>query len=601
MEILKSNEQLVDEPIEADASAQESKTAMSRRGFLKGAVTGAVIAGGVGLLGGVSTAMAGAKPKSGCEDEAEEARDIPPVGPPAKWDAEADVLVVGTGGGGLTAAVKALDGGKSVIVVEKVAEQSVGGTTKQAIVYITYGGSRYQNAKKFAYGGYPFDVDKVVQEVARDYQYTADLKLLRELFVKDGECVDYLGDLGVPWELDPYTAPMCHIWKDIDKDGLISVAIKPVTDLVYRVAKEKGAKFKFESTVIGLVSDRGRIVGVKIRELQTGKVSFIKGKKAVILASGGFASNRPMQKKYLPHVYKGAACSYAMPSDTGEIIRMGFGAGADIAGLGSSTSFDGGIDWMFGNKGTFHQHLYNGSTQLSRQPWFGVDITGKRYPYMDCYPNKYRAEWELMTNQGAVTMSLPDGRGYLIMDKNFEKNIKRLHKASFGCRRPLTTDMADIDRVPEWLHPKDWREGVEYAIKKGAIRKSNTIEDLGKQLGFESGVLPESVRKWNEICESGKDPEFYFPQEWLIPVLEGPFYGIRIGAILFATKCGLKVNEKMQVMSKETHEPIPGLYACFHTAGGFLGENAISGAQNSSCVAASFTSGYIAGEQVAKL
>jgi succinate dehydrogenase/fumarate reductase flavoprotein subunit len=580
----------------SSVSVEESDKGLSRRGFLKGAATGTVVAGGVGLLGGIPKVIA--KEKSAYEDEAEEVRNIPPVGQPAKWDAEADIVVVGTGGAGLSAVLKASQNGKSVIVVEKVAEQSVGGITKQAIVFITYGGSRYQNEKKWAYLGYPLDPDKVLQDVWRDYQYTSDLKLTREMIVKEPECVDWLGDLGVPWELDPFTGPMCHIWKDIDKDGLIALGIKPVTDLMYRLAKEKGARFVFETSVVRLVSNGGRIVGVKARDL-SGKVSFIKGNKAVILAGGGFANNRPMQKKYLPQVYKGAACTYAMPSDTGELIRMGFGAGADIAGIGSSTSFDGGIDWLFGNKGLFYQHLYNGSTQLSRQPWFGVDINGNRYPYMDCYPTKYRAPWELMTNQAAVTMSLADGRGYLVMDKNFEENIKRLHKASFGCRRPITPDMADISRVPDWLIPKDWRKGVEYAIAKGAIRKSSSIEDLGKQLGFEPGILPAAVKKWNETCASGKDPEFFFPEEWLIPILEPPFYGIRIGSIIFATKCGLKVNEKMQVIGTN-HKVIPGLYACFHTAGGYLGENAISGAQNSSCVAPSFASGYIAGDVASK-
>jgi len=569
---------------------EESKKQFSRRGFLKAAATSAAVAGGTGLIG--SLPLIAETKGNITSSEPEGAQPIPPVHAPAKWDDEADVIVVGTGGGGLAAALQAAEKGKKVIVIEKLGEESVGGTTKQAIVFITYGGSRLQNEAKFAVPAFPFNPTKAVQEMYPYFQYSADIKLLETVYGAMGPCVDWMETLGVPWELDPYTGPMCHVWKGIDKEGFIARGIKPVTDLMYRVAKEKGVKFYLETAAVALVSDGNRIIGLKTRNL-AGKTKFFKGSSGVVLAAGGFANNRDMLKKYLPAIYEGAGCTYAMPCDTGECIRMGVGAGADIAGLGSSTSFDAGLDWFSDGKGTFHQYLYNGSTQWARQPWLGIDINGDRYPYLDVYPAKQHNPWDLMPNQAAVHMSLPGHRGYVICDSHYEENIAKFKQ--WGCRRPIQPNWPDIDRMPEWIAAHDWREGTKYAIAKGAIKKADSIEGLGEMLGFAPGVLSKSVKSWNAVCASGEDKQFYFPKEGQVPILDGPFYGARIGGNIFATKCGLRVTPEMRVVDKH-QKVIPGLYAVFHTAGGNVGESALSSEPN--CVGMTFTSGFIAGQSV---
>lgn len=516
--------------------------------------------------------------------------EIPPVGPPARWDREADVIVVGTGGGGLAATARIAESGCSVITIDKCPEEWVGGGTKQALVFITFGGSRYQNAAHFALPSYPFDPDALVQYMLPHYNYSVEPRLLRELAVKGAECVDWMGDCGVRWTLDPLSGPTGHIWEGADEGGFIARGMKPITDHMYHHALQHGAKFGFDTTLEALVVESGRVLGVKCS--QGGETLYLRGARAVILAAGGFANNREMLEKYIPQAYEGAACSYAMPSDTGEAIRMGLGAGADLAGLGSSVSFDGGIDWLHDNRGSFHQYLYNGSTQLARQPWLGIDISGKRYPFLDAYPGGFSANiWQKMDSQAIVLMSLPGHRGYVIFDGDYESNIEKFNQV--GCRKPITPDMPNLDRMPTWVAPHDWREGAKAAIERGAIKKADSIEDLGHALGFQPGVLPASVERWNDLCNSGVDDEMHFPPEWLVPVLRPPFYGIRIGANLFATKCGLRVNPRMQVLNAR-QQAIPGLYAAFHTAGGAVGEHAASLGGILHSAGLSWTSGYIA-------
>ena len=524
------------------------------------------------------------------DGETPDSRPISPVPPPSRWNFEYEVVVVGTGGGGLAAAARLAEAGRSVCVIDKCPEEWVGGATKQALVFITFGGTRYQNAARFALPSFPFNPDALVQYMLPYYNYSVDPRLLRELAVKGAECVDWMGDCGVPWTLDPLSGPTGHIWEGADEGGFIARGMKPITDHMYQFALQHGATFQFDTDLQALVVDRGRVVGVQCS--RAGAAIYIRATSAVLLAAGGFANNREMLKKYIPEVFTGAACSYAMPSDTGEAIRMGIGAGADLAGLGSSVSFDGGIDWQYDGSGGYHQYLYNGSTQLARQPWLGIDISGKRYPFLDAYPGGFSANiWQKMDSQAIVLMSLPGQRGYVIFDSNYETNIERFNQV--GCRKPITPDMPNLDRMPTWVAPHDWREGAKLAIERGAIKKADSLEELGHVLGFEAGVLPGAVRDWNEICDSGVDSEMYFPPEWLVPVVKPPFYGIRIGANLFATKCGLRVNTRMQVLAT-TQQPIPGLYAAFHTAGGAVGEHASSLGGILHSAGLSWTSGYAA-------
>jgi len=563
---------------------------LSRRGFLKGAAAGAAIAQGAGLLAGAPSALAAtATPERSADPQG--ARPVPPIGPPSKWDKEADVVVVGTGGGGLAASVRAAEKGLKVITVEKLSEP--GGGTKESALFFTFGGTRYQNAIKWAIPKFPYDPDALVELVMPAYQYTADKLLLRALATKGPECVDWMGDHGVEWELntanDPVFGQGGHIWKNSCLEGNYTRATKHVTDHMYGVAVRAGVEFLFGTAVTRLVQQGDRIVGVRTRNLE-GEDFFVRARKAVVLAAGGFAVNRDLLQKYTPYANMGAGSSFGMPCDTGECTRMGIGAGADIAGLNSTAFFDGGVDWVHEKRGTFHQHLYNGSVQLARQPWLSIDITGNRYQYMDSVPV------DNLFHQPAVPMSRPGRRGYVIFDADYETNVFKFKQEY--CRRPLRPSMPNMDRVPGWLVGKDWREGVKVALDAGVIKQANTIEALGEQLGFAPGVLAKSVAGWNEVCASGKDDPIYgYKPEWLIPVAKPPFYGIRMGGFLYATHAGLRVTPRMQVVSTKG-TIIPGLYAAFHTAGGAIGENAVSGASILADNGLSWASGYIAANTI---
>ena len=91
-------------------------------------------------------------------------------------------------------------------------------------------------------------------------------------------------------------------------------------------------------------------------------------------------------------------------------------------------------------------------------------------------------------------------------------------------------------------------------------------------------VLANGMAGNTEIREKGEDyvANYKYEKEWLIPINEPPYYGAKIGGHIFATKCGLRINDQMEVIDKRG-AVIPGLYAGWHTAGGANGAFNIAG------------------------
>jgi fumarate reductase flavoprotein subunit len=131
----------------------------------------------------------------------------------------------------------------------------------------------------------------------------------------------------------------------------------------------------------------------------------------------------------------------------------------------------------------------------------------------------------------------------------------------------------------------------------GAIKCADTLEELAAKLSLDPAKFKKAVETWNGYCAAGVDPEFGEPAEYLIPVKNPPYYGIKIGCSMGSTSCGLRVNQNMQVLD-EDQNVIPGLYATYFTAGGGAGEVSF-GAPPVWHAGGSMTTGYIAGEHAA--
>ncbi len=499
---------------------------------------------------------------------ANDASPIPPRAVPVKWDYECDICVVGAGGGGLNAAARSAQLGAHTICVEALGLH--GGNAQEAGMCGILGGMSMQEDKQFAFPSYPFDAQALADWAMDEYHYAADPKLIYKIAEQGGKSLDWMADCGVQWrlgEVPVYVAP-----KNSTLDHHV-LKMKDATDAMFAYGQKMGVEYFFQSPAEALVQDDdGRIVGVVIRE-KFGPEKFIHAKNAVILTAGGFCNNKALLDKYIPTAAMGCASSYLTAGETGECFRMGLGVGADVSGFNSSASFDGGVDWQ-AEGGQWARFLYDGMTQLSRQPWLTIDRCGNRLRYMDSRvgedgANAIYALGDLAT----IQMTPPGHRSYIIFDSHYEDHLAGY--AQEHCRKLITPDLEQIDKVP--AHYRDWHHGVQDAIDADVLKRRDSLEELEADLGFAPGVLVGAVEKWNETCAKGHDDFMYpMPDEWLHTIADPPFYGCRIGGNLYGTKAGLLINDQMQVMGTNGL-PIPGLYAGWHTAGGACGENSYIG------------------------
>ncbi len=552
---------------------------MTRRGFM------GCLAAGTGVMGMAATGITGslsAEPAFGALN-LESPRGtcpIPPVNVPEKWDERADVAIVGGGGSGLCAALRALEKGASVIVAEIM--PYTGGASTHATGLVAFG----SNAQKRM--GIPFNEQEILCMAMQATNFSVNPWLLRTLYRKGAETLNWIEELGIELEvLSIWNVPNFHVPKGVMGRSWLTPQ-KEVTDLFYRRAKEKGAHFMLKTRAVALVREGNRIVGVKVKK--EGETFFLKAEKGVILAGGGMSDNREMLKEYIPAAYRGCGSSYDFPTSNGYVIRMGMGAGADLAGNNSVSIFDGGLPYFEEGKGPFHRYLYSGDIQLARQPWLWVNKDCERFINEDP-----RALPLGFVTKGAAQMTQQGGRCYVIFDGNYEKDIWAM-KGEY-CERPLMPDLSGMSSWPERICARDWREDVKKAIDAGMIKVAPSIEGLAGKLGLDPGKLTERVISYNKLCEAGQDTELGKNPEFLKPVKKPPFYGIKVGSQLVETHCGLRVNPAFQVMDTDARV-IPGLYAAFHTAGGAIGENALSSAILGDCNLA-YTSGRAAGEVVA--
>lgn len=499
---------------------------------------------------------------------ANDATPILPVSPPGSWDYECDVVVVGAGGGGLNAAARSAELGSDTICIEASAIQ--GGNAQSAGMCAVLGGSRLQESKRFALPSYPFDARKMTEWAMDEYHFAADPQLIYRIAEAGGKCIDWMADCGVQWrlgEVPVYVAP-----KNSTLDHHV-LKMKDATDAMFSYGQKHGVRYFFRTPATALIQDdNDRIVGVVAQQDFTTEIT-IHARKAVILTAGGFCNNKALLDKYIPTAAMGCASSYLVLGETGECFRMGLGVGADVSGFNSSASFDGGVDWA-SEGGQWARFLYDGVTQLSRQPWLTIDRAGNRLRYMDSRVKKDgAAAIYALGDLATVQMTPPGHRGYIIFDAHYEEYLE-----GFGqehCRKLITPDLQQIEKVPE--HYRDWHHGVQDALDADVLKKRDSLEELERDLGFAEGILVQAVEKWNANCEAGEDDFMYpMPKEWLHPIMTPPFYGCRIGGNLYGTKAGLMINDRMQVINTQGRV-IEGLYAGWHTAGGACGENSYTG------------------------
>ena len=422
---------------------------------------------------------------------------------------DTDVVVIGSGGAGLMAAIQASSQGADVVVLEKLAR--LGGSTLTSSAMLVVGGSKVQEEAGIE------DSPEALKEYLKERsEGIADEEWNNYYADHINEVLDMYLDLGVSYlpELvliqGTTTTPRAHMPAGSGRE-LIPVLVEE--------AKKNGVEILTETPAVSLIQDEnGAVVGVNAED--HGAAVTVNA-KAVVIATGGYGWNADMRAEYAPDAAD--VWPVTSPGSTGDGIVM-------ATDIGAGTVFKGGfIGWKVVTP------VYDQSTAIGA-PIYGaanliVNEKGSRFgdESLD-YPFVY----DEMQTDGSDLF-------YFIFDSG-DKETKDL-----------------VNNVSDTLNT------LEQAVEVGVAYKADTLEELAETVGLDN--LTETVANYNAAIEAGVDEEFGRDTATMLPIKNGPFYAMQCRKAILGTFGGLNTNITGEVVTAD-EEVIPGLYAAGEVANG---------------------------------
>ena len=571
---------------------------LSRRSFLKGTA--------VSALGAAALSMTACSNTAASSSASSAAASAPASSTPAQQPAAAEtgkpgfftdpyqykdtdavqvvtteVVVVGAGNAGCTAACSCVENGSEVVVIEA-----------QNAIHGQGGGVGLCNTKYVQSlvdeGKLPHMTDVVEHQniwVQRCGSRVNEA-LVSMWFNNSPEAGNWLIDKCAEFGVVPVSfrahAPNAIIPESYDYHMFVNVGDHQfdskcgyfaATNVLYEDSQnaekyEHPATYFFNTKAQELLVEDGRVTGVFAQ--RDGELWLFRATKGVILATGGIHEDTEMTDYYCDeNIKRVQRCEHGPAGfSTGDGHKMGLWVGAG---------------------------MQDGPFPLMLHPQAGCMFHGA-FMFLNLEGERFCNEGTWVQGKSMNVMRQTDHIAWAIMDANYgEQNVKTLENGVGG---GMFWDSMGGE-VGDPFKPEDVTAIVDAAIQadNGSAYKADTLEELAELVGIDADAMKASVERYNTLVEGGVDEDFHKQADFLFPVTEPPFYACKVGVALLAIVGGLDINRRLQVLDTN-RKPIEGLYATGNASGDLYAvDYPINMAGNSNGRA--LTWGYLLGQIIA--
>lgn len=475
-----------------------------------------------------------------------------------KYDADYDVVVVGSGASGLSCARRAAKKGLRVAVLEKMPQ--IGGSSAFA-----EGHAAFESDEQEKRG---INVTKTEGfETIIDYSHwRADPSIVSRFVDNANKTITMLRDeLGVIYKEVIVTAP--------DQPGELVTwhipegEVAHVLELLEADCGRLGVDVFLETPAQEILTTDGKVTGIIAEDADGQRVTL--GTKAVVVGTGGYACNPEMFNKYAAHPIGEKLINVGNPGNTGDGLSMMMRAGAvPFDSIGTALLFP----IVRGKTVTSH------SNNAGMQPYFWVNKYGKRFTDEVVGLN--------FGNAGNVVAGLPDAFYWMILDQTqIDHLIEKGNEVGLGIYVRNHEKLVNLQTEIEADANSDF-----------AIYRGESLAELAEKIGVDAGVLQTEVEEYNGYCAAGDDQKYHKDPKYLLPLVTGPYFAIKMEPGIMITMGGIKIDDHMHCVDKNG-DVIPGLYSVGCDAGGLFGESytlSVPGTANGFAL----TSGWLAADDV---
>ena len=470
-----------------------------------------------------------------------------------------DVVIVGAGGAGMTAAITATDAGKKVIVVES--QPIAGGNSVRSTGGMNAAKTPYQDKNEFKEAA---GVEKTLATAAEKFADNATItalaatvksqwdayqanpqgyfdsvelmeldtmiggkgknnpELVKALAENSADAIEWLASIGAEVKnVGAFGgASVKRIHRPVNADGKVTAVGAYIVPILEKNLQDRNVQFLFDTTANEIIMKDGKAVGIKGTGKDGHKVTI--NAKSVVIATGGFGANAEMVEKYKPEL-KGFATTNAEGAQ---------GQGIDMATAVGAATVD--------------------MDQIQIHPTVHIEEDGNAHLIT-----------EGLRGDGAILVNAEGKRFYdevSTRDKVSAAIIEQTDKSAW-----LIVDQTMVDKSAV----------IAGYIKSGYTVTGATYEELAKAMGVDEATFTSTMNTWNQAVEAKSDTEFG-RTSFANPLATAPYYAIKITPAVHHTMGGIVINPKAEVLN-EKGEAISGLYAAGEVTGGVHGANRLGG------------------------